>query len=89
MDFHHWTAQHYHGAGASDKGVAPSVARIQALIKKWPHTYLVKVILVQLPNEAREVGVLEHAWKNGLREFIDVFDHERVPLRCPEDDVTE
>lgn len=33
----------------------------------------VEVVLVQLPHERRKVGVLEHARKDGFREFVHIL----------------
>ena len=35
--------------------------------------YFMEIVLVELPNETRKVGVFEHAWKDGLCEFIHVL----------------
>ena len=48
-----------------------------------------KIVLVQLANEAGEVGMLEHAGQDGLRELVHVLDDEAVAIRTPRDDVGE
>ena len=55
--------------------------------KETESRYLVKVVLVQLPHEAGEVGMLEHARKDGLRELVEVLDDEAVTLRSPAHDI--
>ena len=49
----------------------------------------VEVVLVQLPHEAREVRVLEHAGQYVCRETLEVCYYETVTLWAPGDDIGE
>lgn len=43
----------------------------------------VEVVLVELPDETRKVGVLEHPRQNGFCKFVHILDDEAVAPRTP------
>lgn len=51
--------------------------------------HFVKVVFVQLPDEGREIGVLEHPRQDGLGEFVHILDDETIPQRSPAYDILE
>jgi len=50
---------------------------------------LVKVVLVELANKGRKVGVFEHPRQNGLCEFVHVLHYEAVTIGSPRDNSLE
>ena len=50
---------------------------------------LVKIVLVQLPDERGEVGMLEHPGQYRFCEFVHVLDDEAVPSGTPRNDMLE
>jgi len=50
---------------------------------------LVKVVLVQLPDERGEVGVFEHPRQDRFCEFVHVLDDKTVASGTPRNDVLE
>ena len=50
---------------------------------------LVKVVLVQLPDERGKVGVFEHPGQDRFCEFVHVLDDKAVPSGTPRNDVLE
>jgi len=50
---------------------------------------LVKVILVQLPDERGEVGVFEHPRQYRFCEFVHVLDDKTVASGTPGNDMLE
>jgi hypothetical protein len=47
----------------------------------------VEVVLVELSDETRKVGVFEYPGQNGFGEFVHVLDDEAVTLGTPGYDV--
>jgi hypothetical protein len=43
----------------------------------------VEIVLVELPDEAGKVGVLEHAREDGLCELVHVLDDKAVAVGAP------
>jgi hypothetical protein len=50
---------------------------------------LVKVILVQLPDERGKVGVFEHPGQDRFCEFVHVLDDKTVASGTPRNDILE
>ena len=50
---------------------------------------LMKVVLVQLPDERGKVGVFKHPRQDRFCEFVHVLDDETVVSGTPRDDMLE
>ena len=48
-----------------------------------------KVVLVELPDKAGKVGVLEHPREDGLCKLVHVLDDKAVAIRTPRDEICE
>lgn len=42
---------------------------------------LMEIVLVELTDKGCKVGVFEHAWKDGFREFVHVLDDDKLSKR--------
>ena len=47
--------------------------------------YFVEAVHVELPDERREVAMLEIFGQNGIREPVDILDAEGILVLCPVD----